>query len=109
MFAQICKVVSVLVCVRWIAIGPSPILNGIYQCGQRIALSAFVAGLFDAVGCGRHQWIYRLFFADTTSAVSRLFRDAFSDWRLGHIAGAYVVYRQLVLSVLRLKSRAFWR
>ena len=24
--------------------------NGIYQCGQRIALSAFVAGLFDAVG-----------------------------------------------------------
>ena len=30
----------------------------------------------------------------------------FSDWRLGpSIAGAYVVYRQLVLSVLRLKSR----
>ena len=33
-------------------------------------------------------------------------KTPFSDWRFGpSIVGAYVVYRQLVLSVLRLKSR----
>ena len=108
---QICKVLSWLACVRWIAIWTFPdpqtafinVVSGLLYLplllGCLMLLGGSQAGINGLIGC----------FSLTPLLLGQqeIIRETpFSDWRLGpSIAGAYVVYRQLVLSVLRLKSR----
>ena len=107
----ICKILSVLACLRWLAIWAFP--------DPQTAFINVVSGLLYLpllLGClmllgGTQASINGLigFFSLTPLVLGQqgaILNTPFSDWRLGpSIAGAYVVYRQLVMSVLSLKRR----
>ena len=84
--------------------------NGIYQCGSGLLYLPLLLGclmLWGGSQAGINGLIGCFSLTPLLLGQQEIIRETpFSDWRLGpSIAGAYVVYRQLVLSVLRLKSR----
>ena len=107
----ICMVLSVLACVRWLAIWAFP--------DPETAFINVVSGLLYLpllLGClmllgGSRASIHGLIGVFSLTPLVLGHQEAiantpFSDWRLGpSIAGAYIVYRQLVMSVLNLKTR----
>jgi len=107
----ICNILSLLACLRWLAIWAVP--------DPETAFINVVSGLLYLpllLGClillgGSRASIHGLigFFSLTPLLLGQqavILDTPFSDWRLGpSIAGAYIVYRQLLMSVLSLKTR----
>ena len=107
----ICTILSVFACVRWFVIWafPDPETAFINVVSGLLYLPLLL-GCFMLLGGSRVSINGLIGFFSLTPLVlgqqAAILNTPFSDWRLGpSIAGAYNVYRQLVMSVINLKTR----